>query len=66
MSEENGFSFPPPLPAGNRQLSLKMRNANGTKLVSDTNVILVVPERVEGATGPRQEPKISPSQLRCL
>ena len=41
-----------PLPTGNRQLSLQVRNANGTKLVSDTNVILVVPERVEGATRP--------------
>ena len=53
-SDERGeWVFVPstPLPTGNRQLSLQIRDANGTKIVSDTNVILVVPERAEGITG---------------
>ena len=40
-----------PLPAGNRQLSLQMRNADGTKTASETNVVLVVPERGKDIAG---------------
>ena len=40
-----------PLRAGNRQLSLQMHNADGTKTVSETNVILVVPERGKDIAG---------------
>ena len=40
-----------PLSAGNRQLSLQMRNADGTITVSETNVILVVPERGKDIAG---------------
>tara|TARA_B100000214_G_scaffold170798_1_gene122770 strand:- start:141 stop:1163 length:1023 start_codon:yes stop_codon:yes gene_type:complete len=49
-SDERGeWVFVPstPLPTGNRQLSLQMRNANGMKTASETNVILVVPARGE-------------------
>ena len=47
-SDERGeWVFVPssPLPTGNRQLSLQVRNTDGTKTLSETNVVLVVPER---------------------
>jgi len=40
-----------PLPPGSRQLSLRMINPDGTRTVSETDVVLVVPERGKDIAG---------------
>ncbi len=48
-----------PLPPGNRELSLRASNPDGTTSQTDSPVVLVVPERTNG-TGPSLAVKIRP------
>ena len=53
-----------PLPPGSRQLSLKMINPDGTKTSSETDVLLVVPERGKDIAGRPAEKESQPLAVK--